>query len=322
MQKQVDLNLSYDLKNPNYSVYHRVALGGLASTIKAWGSDSPEDIRCIVSDQTVEISWPKTVSDTEALRRILKWSFRVSDDLLIDLPGQRFGERKDLQLVIHEGILHSFLQHPNVRKCETVARRITVGRGGTKVPLYLRYKPVKSNVHQNPIGTNLFRYKHRPRFPKSALILQWMVPGAFTGATTLDGSPADVILLLFLIVGCSFFLVRPIDRDPRRQICLTLPDVSNLNEFCEQKRLTNSAENKSIKSSTYEGRIVGGSEVAAYRMLFDAQKISPEAQLRPRICNTITMGAMPWDSHQMYRTEVREVDLLCLEQKLFQYVEN
>ncbi len=36
--------LVYRLSNPNYTIYHRAALGGLASTIMAWERISPKEL--------------------------------------------------------------------------------------------------------------------------------------------------------------------------------------------------------------------------------------------------------------------------------------
>ncbi len=49
--------LVYRLSNPNYTIYHRAALGGLASTIKAWGDNQPQEITARVERDEVVLSW-------------------------------------------------------------------------------------------------------------------------------------------------------------------------------------------------------------------------------------------------------------------------
>ena len=40
----MEKELTYRLSNPNYTIYHRAALGGLAATIRAWGTNPPDGI--------------------------------------------------------------------------------------------------------------------------------------------------------------------------------------------------------------------------------------------------------------------------------------
>ena len=95
--------LTYRLSDPNYTIYHRAALGGLAATIKAWGKSPPDGILPKLEQDSVTIEKIGDLTDQEALKRILAASFKLTEDKLIDLPGQFIGEgADDLRISIHE----------------------------------------------------------------------------------------------------------------------------------------------------------------------------------------------------------------------------
>ena len=95
--------LEYKLNNPNFTIYHRAALGGFAATIQAWGANQPEGINAKVEQDRVQIDWNNELTDQEALRLILAASFKLTEDKLIDLPGQFIGlDTAELRLAIHE----------------------------------------------------------------------------------------------------------------------------------------------------------------------------------------------------------------------------
>jgi hypothetical protein len=79
--------LTYRLSDPNYTIYHRAALGGLAATIKAWGKSPPEGILPKLERDFVSIEKKRNLTDREALKQILDASFKLTEDKLIDLPG-------------------------------------------------------------------------------------------------------------------------------------------------------------------------------------------------------------------------------------------
>ena len=98
-------------------------------------------------------------------------------------------------------------------------------------PLVLSYKPVSKYAHQSAQGTGLLDEKLKGRFPDIATIPQSIIPGAFTGSRPLEASPQEAILLLFLVVGCSMFHLRPKRQNSKLQYCVVMPDVTNLLAF-------------------------------------------------------------------------------------------
>ena len=108
----MEKELIYRLSNPGYTIYHRAALGGLAATIRAWGTNPPDGITAEVTRDRVRLAWSDQMTDQEALHRILEASFKLTADKLIDLPGQGIkAGQDDLRLAIHNGIAGTFLQH-------------------------------------------------------------------------------------------------------------------------------------------------------------------------------------------------------------------
>ena len=201
--------LNYQLTNPNYTIYHRAALGGLAATIHAWGMSQPAGIQAKITRDQVWLSWENILTDQEAVRRILTASFKLTEGKMIDLPGQgvRAGQ-DDLRLAIHNGLTRTFLQHPKTRPGEKEPRRISLKSADDDIGEIFTYKPVNSYAHHKAQGTGLLDEKLRGQLPAFAAIPQSVVPGAFTGAHSLQAPVEEVILLLFLMVGCAIFHLR------------------------------------------------------------------------------------------------------------------
>src|SRR5262245_44266091 len=188
--------LIYRLSNPGYTIYHRAALGGLAATVRAWGTNKPDAIEADLQRDFVRLAWGDDLSDQEALRRILAVSFRLSDDKMIDLPGQAIrADQADLRLAIHNCICGSFLQHNKMRPGEKEPRRVEVRSADDEVGEMFTYKAINSFAHQKAQGTGLLDDKLHGDWPRFASIPQSVVPGAMSGALELEALPEDVVLL-------------------------------------------------------------------------------------------------------------------------------
>jgi hypothetical protein len=129
--------LIYRLTNPDYTIYHRAALGGLAATVEMWRKreEMPEGIEASVEASRVRLSWGDDLTDQEALRRILDASFRLTSDKLIDLVGHGIpagGSAIELRLAIHNGLCTTFLQHNKMRPSEKEPRRISIRNPDTE----------------------------------------------------------------------------------------------------------------------------------------------------------------------------------------------
>lgn len=301
----MEKEIIYRLNNPNYTIYHRAALGGLAATVRAWGTNLPDGINAQVEKDQVRLAWSGEISDQEALKRILAASFKLTKDKLIDLPGQGIrDDRYGLRLAIHNGLISTFLQHPKMRPTiEKAARKFEVKMEDDESSEIFTYKTVDSYAHQKAQGTGLLEDKLKGKFPVVATIPQSIIPGASQGAQALSTSPEEAILLLFLMVGCSIFLLRPRTYQEKVQSCIVIPDVINLTAFADSLHYITQA-GKDIKrfTNTYLGHIVGGAEEAALRFLIDLESDQITNESSVIGCQVIAMGKVAWDANQINRS--------------------
>src|SRR6266851_5659092 len=200
--------LEYRLTNPNYTIYHRAALGGLAATIRAWGKKPPEGISAKVERDHLTLNWDARLSDREVLEAIIKFSFMLTTDGVIDLPGQRI-DYDDLRLAIHNGLMSTFLDHPSAYEAANGFTTMTLRSVDDEfADTRISYKPLASFAHQEVIQRIKCLGSHGHLLPKAELP-KWMVPGAFTGAHALEATTEDAFLLTFLVVSCAVFLLPP-----------------------------------------------------------------------------------------------------------------
>jgi len=298
--------LIYRLGNPGYTIYHRAALGGLAATIRTWGDAKPEGVEAELERDSVQLNWNGSLTDQEALQRLLAASFKLTEDKMVDLPGQCIAaDQQDLRLAVHTGICGTFLQHHKMRKGEKGTRKIELRSPDEDVGELFTYKAVNSYAHQKAQGTGLLEKKLKGEWPLMASIPQSIVPGAMSGALGLQAPPEDVLLLLFLIVGCPIFLLRPRTYKEKAQYCLVVPDVIDLRSYASAlQRIAAASQTVRRFSNTYLGRIVGGAEEAALRFLIDLQAEDIASERSVAGCLAIAMGKVAWDAQQINRSVI------------------
>ncbi len=304
--------LVYELGNPNFTVYHRAALGGLAATVEAWKHNprlKPAGIEAEVDADKVRIRWEQKLSDRQFIRCLLEASFRLTPDKLIDLPGHGIEtDRDDLRLAIHVGLCGTFLQHNKMRPGEKTPRSLEIRPDGEDQGRLLTYKAVNAYAHQKAQGTGLLDGDDRSPLSHVASIPQSVVPGAMTGASELEGPPEEVLLLLYLMVGSAVFLLRSYRHESRAQYCLVIPDVKNLKSFARNLRQI-AARGANFLTSGYLGRIAGGAEEAALRFLLDleAGRLTDDFGRSVSGCLAVAMGKVAWDRNQVNRSLVVRV---------------
>jgi CRISPR-associated protein Cas8a1/Csx13 len=299
--------LSYGLHDPNFTIYHRAALGGLAASIQEWGENPPEGINHNVSKDSVRLWWGDELSDQEAVRRILEASFKLTEEKLIDLPGQCISENnRDLRIAIHNGLCLTFLQHNKMRPGEKEARTVQLKNVDQEIPSIVSYKALNSYAHQKAQGTKLLDESGgnlNGSLPKIATIPQSVIPGAMTGGKPLQASADEAILLLFLMVSSSIFILRPRTYKEKIQACIVVPDVANLHSFCRQlKYIASAGKQIEFFTNTYLDRIVGGAEEAALRFLIDYSSGDIASEEGVSGCLVVAMGKVAWDKNQINRS--------------------
>jgi CRISPR-associated protein Cas8a1/Csx13 len=300
-------DLIFRLTQPGYTIYHRAALGGLAATVRAWGVSPPEGIAATLEPDRVRLQWNDGLADQEAIRRILDASFRLTkNEKLIDLVGHAIpAGAVDLRLAIHNGLCATFLQHHRMRPSEKAPRQIEIRDADGQVSEFFTYKAVNSYAHQSAQGTGLLAVaKARGgmgALPQIATIPQSVIPGAMKGQKDLEATAEEAVLLLFLMVGCSVFLLRPWNRTAKFQACVVVPDVTDLVKFAGAIQSLATAKISGF-SNTYLGRVVGGAEEAALRLLIDLT--SEQIGGHPGLAGVqvVAMGKVAWDKNQIARS--------------------
>jgi len=303
--------LEYHLSNPNYTIYHRAALGGLAATIRAWGDNQPEGIKAEIHRDRITLSWDENISDQKFLRRLIDASFKLDEETkMIDLPGQRIGEgREDLKLAIHNGIAATFLQHNKMRPTnQKTPRRFELKTADDDTGSILTYKAIDSYAHQKAQKTGLLEEKLKGSLPPVASLQQWTIPGATGGAADLQAPTEEVILLMYLMVGSAIFLLRPRTFQEKAQSCLIIPDVIDLIAFAKAIEYINFQRQEFRRfSNTYLDRVVGGAEEAALRFLLDLQADEVTSEKSVVSCIVVAMGKVSWDKNQINRSLIAKV---------------
>lgn len=306
--------LVYRLSDPGYTIYHRAALGGLAATVRAWQDedndhDPPEGVTTRLTHDAVELSWAVDLPAVEVVRRILDASFKLTEDKLIDLPGHQIADDpRGLRLAIHSGIMGTFLQHTQSRSVEKNPRVLKIGSVDDEEGTPFSYKAVNAYAHQSAKSTGLLDGKLSQSKGESAglaKIPQSVVPGVTSGAVGLQASPQESLLLMFLAVGCSVFMLRPRTYKEKAQSCLVVPDVFDLVAFAKALRsIAAVGQNFRRFSNSYLGRVVGGAEEAALRFLIDLRAGDVTLEGGVSGCVVVAMGKVAWDKNQINRSVI------------------
>lgn len=295
---------SYQLTNPNYTIFHRAAMGGLASTIYSWGPNQPDGIHVTISPTAVSITKDEAVSARDAVQRILEASFLTTPQHLILLPGQGIPpHREDLRVATHGALCGTFLQHNMMRPAPKSAPNtmtVSLKDSDDETGSLVSYKPVGSYAHQRAQSTGLLDSKDGS-LPSTASIQQWMIPGALKGVKELEVSADEAFLLLFLMVSAQTFYLRPHRERSEMQYAVIIPDVVNLERFARQLPEL-ASQNFRTYSASYSGRVTATTEEAALKFLLDLKQSDTMERSSVSGCLALTMGKVAWDRNQINRS--------------------
>jgi CRISPR-associated protein Cas8a1/Csx13 len=199
-----------------------------------------------------------------------------------------------------------------MRPGEKGARSIILRGADDDVGQPFTYKAVNSYAHQSAKGTKLLDIdKKRPgKLQLTASISQALLPGAMAGSTGLDLTSDEIVLLLYLMVGAPVFLLRSRNYQEKAQACAVVPEVTDLVKFARALRTITSGSHAFPRfSDTYLGRVVGGAEEAALKLLLDLAGDDIMSHSGVSGCRAITMGKVAWDPNQLNRSQAFQVDV-------------
>ena len=294
--------LHFHLSDPGFTLLHRAGLAGLYITLKQLEQEIPVAQRpggldWSLSPRAIILEWQG--KDIDVIRWLLQQSFQLTDDGLISLRGLKTKlTRKDSQVVIHQGILGTLLQHGKTRKAiEDRTEALLLDED--KPPLIIKYKALASYAHQG-FAKGLCDKKGNWR--KNALnIAGWLNPGAvvrhmaFTADTGFEESPERAFVLLFAPVACHYYILRSRLRDQRAQYALVIPEVTDLEKYYSH------SQSLSLNFRDFHASGLGD---AGLKFLTLAGVAEDAQDLGIQRCQVLTLGTVAWSSQQKTRTDL------------------
>ena len=303
------MKLELDLSNPRYTLLHRAGLAGLYMTVNQLKNEKVKpppnlQLQWNVTARRVILEWQG--QDINCLRWLLQESFQISDEKLIELRGLNSKTmRIDSQVIVHSGILGTFLQHTSTHKSLGTETKFFELEPNIK-PLQVTYKALSSYVHQE-FAKNLC--DPQGNFLKAPIsVAGWLNPGAvvrhiaFNSSTSFEELPEDALVLLFAPVACYYFLLRSKLRDKRSQYALIIPEVKNLEKYASYRT-------GNIREATYKDFFASGLGDAGLRFLIYEETAELAQTFELERCQVLTLGTVAWASQQKTRTDLYIVEI-------------
>lgn len=233
-------DLTIDLYSPGMTLVHRVGLGGLAATLRAWRNKGavPGDFE--ITGRGVTLRWGNA---REFFGALYDYAFQLRDGFVY-LPGAWAGVdpdyRDEVLCLTTRALLATFLQHNKSRKLGAEVRRVPLGdafrgllapaREGEADEGYFTCRDVLWYKHQD-VGGDLVT--SRGELVAFGATKSTVVPGfqnISVGASTQLAQPVShVVALHFLMVGAVVF-----DAGSGAGV-MALPEVRDLADFARNR---------------------------------------------------------------------------------------
>ncbi|MGJ5676431.1 MAG: type I-MYXAN CRISPR-associated Cas8a1/Cmx1 [Nostochopsis sp.] len=144
------MNLEFDLGNPSFTLLHRAGLAGLWMTLKQLEKEkveAPHNLKYQLSKRQVKLAWEG--NDRDFLECFLKESFQLNDGIIALRGLDSQSMREDAQVIVHQGILGTLLQHTSTHKSDgVVTKALSLGEDEDEPEIIVKYKSLKSYVYQ------------------------------------------------------------------------------------------------------------------------------------------------------------------------------
>jgi len=300
--------LKLHLGHPGLTLLHRAGLAGLWMTLKQLEQEIPPEKRpgslsWELTPRQVQLSWQG--NDFEVIDWLLKESFQL-DNGLIALRGiDSKSMRKDSQVVIHQGILGTFLQHAKTRKVigeQTQSLEIDEDHP----PVIIKYKALESYVHQE-FAKNLCD-KNGNWLKQPISIAGWLNPGAvvrhnaFPSDTSFEESPEMAFILLYAPVSCCYYILRSRLRDQKAQYALVVPEITDMEVYASYR------QDPQLRYAAYQDFHASSLGDAGLRFLTYQGIAESAREFKVKRCQVLTLGVVPWSSQQKSRTDLLTVE--------------
>ena len=295
---------SFDLSDSANTLLHRAGIAGLWMTLKYLERQYPDDamrsggLSWTLTSHSVTMKWGE--NDFDVLDWILKETFQIDERGLITFTALTSDDLSlDAKLVIHNGILNTFLQH---NKSHSLGEGRSLLLEIENEIFAVKYKGVTEYKYQNfarelcnEYGTLLTDY---------VKLSSWIYPGlaakhvVWGKKTYYDFSPQDAFLLIFAPIACCYFFVLSHSRNKRNECVLVIPEIYDL--------ITYSQSHQILGKYNYSFFIVANESEAVLKILISMKESgyrSPDGLMRGQY---ILFGQATWSSHQKIRKSVIE----------------
>jgi CRISPR-associated protein Cas8a1/Csx13 len=298
------MQLEFNLSHPHFTWLHNAGLAGLWMTLKQLdkeisGEMRPGNLRWKLEKRRVKMEWEG--KDYDVLHWLLNESFEIYHGL-ISLRGINSRTMPIAsQVILHQGILGTFLQHNQTHKSTgVVSRSFTLDEDEPE--MIVTYKFLTSYIYQNFAEKLCDSSGNLLKTPIN--VPGWLNPGAvvrhvaFSNDTSFQELPELALILLFAPVACYYYLLRSELRDKRAQYALVIPQITNLETFAKWR------QHPVRREVGYKDFFSYGLGDAGLRLLTNQRIAKSADKSQIKGCQVLTLGTVPWSTQQKTRTDL------------------
>lgn len=263
-------------------------------------SQRPGQVDWQLSSTGINLYW--SGRDLDILDWLLKQSFQLDHQGMISLKGLSASNLNiHAQLAIHQGITHTFLQHPQFYKLSG-KNRLTVEVDRSRISI--QYKQLTSYIHQS-FAKHLC--DKGGQFSEAPIqISGWLYPGAvmshalFKEQTKLEARPEQALALLFAPVACWYFMIPADPYCEQTHYALVIPEVTDLAAYA--------GFNWKSRSLGYAEFWAASLRDAGLKFLTLQENLTPIGSNAMKRCQSILFGKVKWSPQQMVRIDTAIVE--------------
>lgn len=300
------MNLEFDLSNPSFTLLHRAGVAGLWMTLKQFEKEKIEvkyGLTWQLNQRQVNLSWEG--NDRDFFDWFLKESFQLNNGIIALRGLDTQSMREDAQVIVHQGILGTLLQHTSTHKSDGVVTK-SLSLGENEPEIQVKYKSLNSYVYQEFAG-NLCDKKGQFS-TKSISVAGWLNPGAavrhvaFNSDTSFEELPENAFILLFAPIACYYYILRSKLRDKRAQYALVIPEITNLEKYANYR------QNQHLRNAIYKDFHASGLGDAGLKFLTLNATVNIAQTFGIQRCQVLTLGTVAWATQQKTRTDMYVVE--------------
>jgi CRISPR-associated protein Cas8a1/Csx13 len=300
------VNLEFDLGNPYFTLLHRAGLAGLWMTLRQLEKEKvevPYGLNWQLGKRKVNLNWDG--NDKDFLEWFLNESFQLNDGIIVLRGLDTQSMREDAQVIVHQGILGTLLQHTSTHKSDGVVTK-SLSLGENEPEIQVKYKSLKSYAYQEFAG-NLCG-KNGQFLTNPISVAGWLNPGAavrhtaFSTDTSFEELPENAFILLFAPVACYYYILRSKLRNKRAQYALVIPEITDLEKYALYR------QNQHLRNASYKDFHASGLGDAGLRFLTQDATVNIAKDFGVERCQVLTLGTVAWATQQKTRTDMYVVE--------------